>query len=114
MSQQTADLPPVGVASATRRTRVRGLAWRGPARVTLLCIALAIVIHGLSGSQLAPKNLATVLVWVHYRGLLVLTLLFAGNFFCASCPLMLVRDWARRLHLPTRSWPNSLKNKWLA
>ena len=55
-------------------------------------------LHGLFGPDIAPGNLATVLTWVHYRGLLVVALLAAGNFFCAGCPFVLVRDWGRRLH----------------
>ena len=40
-----------------------------------LVIATVIVLHGLFGPQDAPRNLATVLTWVHYRGLLVIALL---------------------------------------
>jgi hypothetical protein len=106
---------------ATDLTRIP---WLGPfllwrhARTALqvpgLVIALAMVLHGLFGPSLAPKNLATVLGWVHVRGALVLTLLVAGNFFCMACPFMLPRDLARRLVAPTRNWPRPLRNKWLS
>ena len=72
------------------------------------------VLHGLFGPSLAPKNLATTLSWVHFRGLLIFTLLVAGNFFCFACPFMLVRDTARRLIRPRFNWPRSLRNKWPA
>ena len=52
-------------------------------------------------SRLAPKNLSTVLTWIHYRGLLIGALLAAGNVFCGACPMILVRDLGRRLHRPT-------------
>jgi hypothetical protein len=52
------------------------------------------VLHGLFGPQIAPRNLATVLTWVHYRGLPVVALLAAGNLFCTGCPFILVRDAA--------------------
>ena len=55
------------------------------------------IVDGFFGPTLAPKNLATVLTWVHFRGALVLVLLCAGNFFCLACPFMLVRTAARRL-----------------
>jgi len=43
--------------------------------------------HGLLGPQLAPKNLATLLTWVHYRGALVDSL-FQGASFCKwVCPI---------------------------
>ena len=80
----------------------------------LLVAAAAVVLHGLLGPEIAPGNLATVLTWVHYRGLLVVALLAAGNFFCAGCPFVLVRDWGRRLHAPARLWPKRLRGKWIA
>ena len=45
-------------------------------------------------------NLAGVLPWIHWRGLVVLGLLAAGNVFCMACPFMLPRTLARRW-LPT-------------
>jgi polyferredoxin len=80
----------------------------------LLVAAAILVLHGLVGPDIAPGNLATVLTWVHYRGLLVVALLAAGNVFCAGCPFVLVRDWGRRVHRPARSWPKRLRGKWIA
>lgn len=95
----------------------RFLRWRHSRtamQLPLLVLALAMIVHGLLGPQLAPKNLATVLTWVHYRGVLVAALLLAGNLLCMACPLMLVRDVARRLVEPRRHWPRRLRSKWLA
>ena len=92
------------------------LRWRH-ARTTLqlaaLLAAAIVIVHGLFGPQIAPRNLATVVTWVHYRGLLVVALLAAGNFFCTGCPFVLVRDAARRGHRPARRWPRRLRNKWV-
>ena len=85
-----------------------------PLQLVLLATAAVLVVHGLFGPDLAPGNLATVLTWVHYRGLLVVALLAAGNLFCAGCPFILARDWGRRLHAPTRLWPKRLRGKWIA
>ena len=82
-------------------------------QLTLLFAALVIVVHGLLGPQLAPANLATVATWVHYRGLLVIALLAAGNLFCTGCPFVLARDGARRLHQPGLRWPRWLRTKWI-
>jgi ferredoxin len=79
-----------------------------------LVIAVAMIAHGFWGPQLAPRNLATLLTWVHFRGLLVLVLLGAGNLFCMACPFMLPRELARRLRAPTLRWPRALRSKWLA
>jgi polyferredoxin len=95
----------------------RMLRWRHARtslQLVLLLAAAVVVLHGLAGPDIAPGNLATVLTWVHYRGLLVVALLAAGNFFCAGCPFVLVRDWGRRLHAPTRLWPKRLGGKWIA
>ena len=67
-----------------------------------------------SARQVAPGNLSTVLTWVHYRGLLVIALLAAGNLFCAGCPFAPGRDVGRRIHAPARLWPKRLRGKWLA
>ena len=83
-------------------------------QIPLFIISIAMIVHGLFGPQLAPKNLATTFTWVHFRGALVLVLLFAGNFFCLACPFMLVRNFARKFVRPVRNWPRPLRNKWLS
>jgi polyferredoxin len=83
-------------------------------QVVLLVVAAVVVLHGLFGPDIAPANLATVLTWVHYRGLLVVALLAAGNFFCTGCPFVLVRDLGRRVRPPTVRWPRFLRTKWIA
>lgn len=80
----------------------------------LLILSGVMILHGLFGPSLAPKNLATSVTWVHFRGILVLVLLGAGNFFCLACPFMLVRQAARRIFRPRWSWPRALRNKWLS
>jgi hypothetical protein len=83
-------------------------------QIPLLLLSVVMFLHGLFGSPLAPKNLATALTWIHFRGLLVLVLLAAGNFFCLACPFMLVRNAMRRVVRPRWTWPQALRNKWLS
>jgi ferredoxin len=83
-------------------------------QIPLLVVSVAMIVDGLFGPTLAPKNLATTLSWVHFRGALVLVLLCAGNFFCFACPFMLVRGWMRHLITPRWNWPRRLRNKWLS
>jgi len=87
---------------------------RTVAQLLLFGLAAAIIVDGLLGSPLAAKNVATVAAWVHYRGLVVLALLLAGNLFCAACPFVLPRKLAKWLGRPVRRWPQALRNKWLA
>jgi ferredoxin len=101
--------------------KVRGvgaiLRWRHARtllQLPLFILSLVMILHGLFGPTLAPKNLATTLTWVHFRGILVLLILAAGNFFCLACPFMLVRNAARRFLKPCANWPRVLRNKWLA
>jgi ferredoxin len=86
-------------------------------QIPIFALAALVVFDGLAGPQLAPKNLATVSVWLHYRGLVVLALLIAGNLFCMACPFMLPRRagrWLReRLFGGGRPVPAGLR-KWLA
>lgn len=95
----------------------RFLRWRWGRLVMqlgLLAITAVLLYDGFTGPQLAPTNLATVVTWVHYRGLLVLGLLLFGNLFCMACPFTLPRTLARRVSGNGRRWPRLLRNKWLA
>jgi ferredoxin len=83
-------------------------------QIPLLIIGILMILHGFFGPTLAPKNLATTLSWVHFRGALVFVLLLAGNFFCLACPFILPRQLARRLYRPRFNWPRRLRNKWFS
>ncbi|MEM7735489.1 MAG: 4Fe-4S ferredoxin [Deinococcota bacterium] len=86
-------------------------------QIPLLVLSLIAVVDGFTGRQLAPRNMATVSVWLHYRGLVVIALAVFGNAFCAACPLMLTRHVSMRLErlLPFKlRYPKFLKNKYLA
>ncbi|RME74750.1 MAG: FesM [Chloroflexi bacterium] len=96
------------------------LRWRFSRRflqAVLLAVSALILFDGFLGPQQSPKNLATVTVWIHYRGLVVLALLLVGNLFCMACPFMLPREAARwlgrRLGLQ-RNVPRPLRSKWPA
>lgn len=98
--------PVVGFLLRQRRARTS-------IQIVFLLVAAILVAQGLFGSQIAPDNLATVVTWVHYRGLLVVALLAAGNLFCTGCPFVLVRDVGRRVHKPALRWPRWLRTKWI-
>ncbi len=83
-------------------------------QIPLLVISVVMILQGLLGPSISPKNLATVLTWVHFRGALVLALLCAGNLFCLACPFMLARNMMRRWIHPRFNWPRKLRNKWIA
>jgi cytochrome c oxidase assembly factor CtaG len=95
----------------------RFLRWRH-ARVALqlplLALAGVLIWDGLRGPQVGAMNLAGVLPWIHWRGVLILGLLVMGNVFCMACPFTLPRTVARRWLPAGRSWPRPLRSKWLA
>jgi ferredoxin len=80
----------------------------------MFILAFVTVMDGFFGPQMAAMNLAGVLPWTHWRGLMVLTILVAGNIFCFACPFTFARELGRRI-LPARwSWPRRLRSKWIA
>ncbi len=88
-------------------------------QVPLLVVMALMLIDGFYGSRFASgdaasENLATVGAWVHYRGIVVLVLLLAGNLFCMGCPFTLPRTLAKRLSIRGRRFPRVLRNKWVA
>jgi cytochrome c oxidase assembly factor CtaG/ferredoxin len=87
---------------------------RRVAQAVMLLIAIAVMMDGFFGPQLAPLNLAGVLPWIHWRALSILALVTVGNLFCMACPFMLVRDMGRKLLPANRRWPRPLRAKWLA
>jgi ferredoxin len=93
------------------------LQWRHArlaAQLLMGLLAGMVIWDGLVGPQAGALNLAGVLPWIHWRGLLVFSLLVAGNLFCFACPFTLPRSVARRW-LPARfEWPQRLRSKWLA
>ncbi len=93
------------------------LRWRYTRRIVqfaVLLVTLAVMFDGFRGPQAAPMNLAGVVPWIHWRGLVVIGLLAAGNVFCYGCPFMLPRTIARRWLPAARVWPTWLRTKWLA
>jgi cytochrome c oxidase assembly factor CtaG len=95
----------------------RFLKWRHARlclQVPLLLLAAVMIYDGLRGPQVGAMNLAGVLPWVHWRGVVILGLLAAGNVFCTACPFMLPRTLARRFLPAGWNWPRRLRGKWLA
>ena len=66
-------------------------------QLPLAVLAGMLIVDGLTGPAAAGMNLAGVLPWIHWRGLLILGLLAAGNLFCMACPFQLPRTLARAL-----------------
>ena len=106
---QTSELQPGTSGFDLLRLPLLGrfLKWRHARlclQVPLLLLAVVMIHDGLHGPQAGALNLAGVLPWIHWRGLLIIGLLAAGNVFCMGCPFLLPRTLARRF-LPAASSP---------
>jgi cytochrome c oxidase assembly factor CtaG len=109
------SLPLVPASSSIPHSAFRIPHWtRLALQVTMLILAGVVIVDGLRGPPVGAMNLAGVLPWIHWRGLVVLTLLVAGNLFCMACPFMLPRTLARRWLPQGRNWPRWLRSKWVA
>ena len=102
-------LPIIGPIARSRWTRRL-------AQMAVLLIVVAVIVDGFSGPQVGAMNLAGIVPWIHWRGLVIFGLLILGNVFCFACPFTLPRTIARRLfgQSALRNWPRWLRNKWLA
>jgi len=87
---------------------------RRAAQGLMLLAAVGVVADGFWGPAMAPMNLAGVMPWTYWRGLLALGLLIAGNLFCFACPFTLPRELAGRSRRQRWRWPRRLRTKWIA
>ena len=93
---------------------LKSKAFRPTMQTVLLLLAAVIVIDGRWGPQATSLNLAGVTPWIHWRGLLVIGLVVAGNLFCMACPFTLPRSLAKTLFRTNWNWPGWLRSKWLS
>ncbi|MED5263061.1 MAG: cytochrome c oxidase assembly protein, partial [Myxococcota bacterium] len=114
--------PPVPIARKADALRLRGLGpllrsgvFRRVLQFGCFGVAVAVILDGWWGPQrMSASNLAGVLPWTYWRGLVVVGLLVAGSLFCMACPFTLSRGLAKRLLGERFEWPRILRNKWPA
>src|SRR5262249_2500414 len=93
------------------------LKWRHARRalqLPLLVLAVALIVDGVRGPQVGALNLAGVLPWVHWRWLVLLGLLAAGNVSWLAFSFLLPPTLARRWLAARLRWPRLLRSKWPA
>lgn len=105
---------PVPIFFSAWRYLLRSLWLRRVVQTISLLVAAAIIVDGWWGPSIGPMNLAGVVPWIHWRGLVVFGSLAVGNIFCYGCPFMLPRTVARKWLRAGRHWPRWLRSKWLA
>ena len=102
---------------------VRWLVRSRPARFALQAVAVGlfvlVIAAGLFGSQNPATNIAPLLTWTVWWGLLPVLILFAGKAWCYVCPWDAVAGWAEKLSLWRKAseglslalrWPRAVRN----
>lgn len=83
-------------------------------QIAFLAISIVVIVDGLTGPDVSPMNLAGILPWIHWRGVLIIALIMLGNVFCMACPFTLPRSCVRKFFAPPLTWPSWMSSKWLA
>ena len=65
-------------------------------KVGILSLFVVIIISGLWGSQIAERNLSTVLTWNIWWTGVIISIWFFGTSWCAICPWDLIANWLVR------------------
>ena len=92
-------------------------------RAITLGIFLLAIFAGLAGTPVGNRNLAIVLVWIAWWGLLALLAVpLFGRGWCSICPIPMPGEWLQQGSVLKpggkglglgRRWPNPLRNIWL-
>src|SRR3989337_697815 len=86
-------------------------------------LLVLVVFAGFFGIQNSNKSLATILIWVIWWSLLIISLALAGRVWCLMCPFGAIGDWVQRQTFYkkindafslNRKWPVKFRNLSLA
>ncbi len=78
-----------------------------------------IILAGLFGNQNPALNIAPILTWTVWWGLLIILIMFAGKAWCYVCPWDAIAGWTERLSFWKKSddgltyglkWPRIIRN----
>jgi len=78
-----------------------------------------IIAAGLFGNQNPAMNIAPILTWTVWWGLLVILIMFAGKAWCYVCPWDAIAGWTEKLRFWKKSddgltlgykWPRAIRN----
>ena len=79
-------------------------------RLFTAIVFLILIYAGLFGTQIAEKNIATVLTWTVWWSGVVISIFFVGSAWCAICPWDAIATWLVRRKLWKRGNKNSSLN----
>jgi len=113
------DLLSIGWVRACLRSRV----FRFALQAVVAALFVLIIAAGLFGNQNPALNIAPILTWTVWWGLLIVLIMFAGKAWCYVCPWDAIAGWTERLSLWQKSndgltlgmkWPRVVRNIWIA
>ncbi len=109
------DLLSVRWFSAAARSRI----FRFALRATVTAMFILIIAAGLFGNQNPALNIAPLLTWTIWWGLLIVLILFAGKAWCYVCPWDAMAEWTEKLAFwrknddglsANQKWPRVVRN----
>lgn len=98
---------------------LRSRAFRFALRALVAALFLVIIAAGLFGNQNPALNIAPILTWTIWWGLLIVLILFAGKAWCYVCPWDAMAEWTEKLALWRKNddglsanlkWPRAVRN----
>jgi|CXWL01.1.fsa_nt_gi YHS domain-containing protein len=101
--------------AAAMRSRI----FRFSLRAVVAVLFLLIVAAGLFGNQNPALNIAPILTWTVWWGLLIVLILFAGKAWCYVCPWDALAEWTEKLAFWRKNddglsanlkWPRVVRN----
>ena len=113
------DLLENGSIRSILKDRKTNFLFQLPAVLLLVLVVFA----GFFGIQNSNKSLATILIWVIWWSLLIISLALAGRVWCLMCPFGAIGDWVQRQTFYkkindafslNRKWPVKFRNLSLA
>jgi YHS domain-containing protein/ferredoxin len=109
------DLLSIGVLRAAVRSR----GFRFAVQLVMVILFTVIIAAGLFGNQNPALNIAPLMTWTIWWGLLPVLILFAGKAWCYACPWDAVAGWLEKLRLWKKTddgismnhrWPRAIRN----
>ncbi len=87
-----------------------------------------VIVSGFFGNPIGNRNFSIVVVWILWFAIVEFTILFAGRFWCAACPIPAFGEWIARRRIigvnnsinsvnktsKIRRWPKALNNMWIS
>ncbi len=113
------DLLSVGWIRVCLRSRV----FRFVLQAMVVALFVMIIAAGLFGNQNPALNIAPILTWTVWWGMLIVLIMFAGKAWCYVCPWDAIAGWTEKLSLVRMTdeglslrmkWPRVVRNIWIA